>query len=124
MKPIVSRFIPFMVVFCAVLFAQNAYAQNSSDNEFIPPAVLATVLGVLAPLVVQQIKAKLAHRLTRFLVSCLLVLATAVLCIVLSGQWDSTDLAASFSWVFIAAYGSYNLWWHGLFDFLNKKKAT
>jgi len=79
------------------------------------PDWFMTLMGVIAPWVVQIIKRHVPKRTPRFVVAVVLCALWGVIGAALSGKL-SGDLPTWLTWTFVFAQLSYNLFWKSLFD--------
>lgn len=98
----------FFIAISLIAFG-NALAGIGITDDFQLPEVLAVILGIFAPIVVQWVNRKVQHKIYRFWISVLFSLITGFVAALITGHlYPSPETVL---WVFFAAQAAYHTYW-------------
>jgi len=123
MKRLILSFVFASVL---MLWAIPVFAQNGNGGEFEFPQWLMIVLGSFAPTIIRKINENITGETLRFIVSVLVVVVTAFIGMVATGNWNTSSLQDFCLIAFAFSQFAYRLVWKPLFDQkqLARKKVT
>lgn len=79
------------------------------------PGWFVTIVGLLAPWLVQLIKLRVDSKLARFWIAVGITTACAVVVCLITGRYAEADMVSAIIWTFTAAQVSFKAWWKPLF---------
>ncbi len=79
------------------------------------PGWFTTIMGVVAPWIIQLIKVNVTSRLARFWISVAVTTVFAVIACLITGRYAGADMVSAIVWTFTAAQVSFKTWWKPLF---------